>query len=201
MEKKIGHRAVIEVEGFHDARRWIDRLMGEGVIKCGQCDAPATNVFWQDRAEWYCRCELHREYGQQWTGSTRWNPSVFSLNVLKDLALAWWQSAPKYLRKKVSIRAYDATDYYALMTEDWNARTQHYFVGSAKEYGRRVYATVTPLTNGEYVYELHNDYMNQHGGHMHAYGIKGAWESEALALDAAKADARKRGWLEKEPLP
>lgn len=195
MKKETGYRAVIDVDGFHDAKRWIYDMIRAGIVKCGQCSEPATHVFWQDRAEWYCRCDQHREYGDQWTGSTRWNPTSFDINVRLAAALLWRNHLEPDERAKVRIIKYDATDYYALMSDDWSLKTEHYFVGSNKEYGWSIRAVITPLTNGEYVYELHRDYMTEHSGTMHAYGVRGAWESEALALDAAKAEALKRKWL------
>ena len=195
MQKKIGYEIVIEVDGFDDARRWIYRCIDAGIVKCGQCDNPATHVFWQDRAEWYCRCGNHREYGDQWTGSTRWNPASFGLNVLLDAAKTWYAALPDEDRAKVKRRKYDATDYYAHMVKDWNARTEHYFRGSASEMGYRLYAVVTPLTNGEYVYELHNDHMHAAGGFMRAYGVYGAWSSAEEAVEAARQAAVKRRLL------
>lgn len=62
MNKVIGHEVIVRVNGFHDAKRWIYQLIGAGIVKCGQCANAATHVFWQDQAEWYCRCDTHREY-------------------------------------------------------------------------------------------------------------------------------------------
>lgn len=200
MDKKIGHRAIIEVDGFHDAKGWIYRLIREGVVKCGQCDEPATNVFWQDRAEWYCRCEAHREYGDQWTGSTRWNPSSFGLNVLKDAARAWHRTLPEGERANVKIIAFDATDYYALMTKGID-RIRRYLVGSEDVDGHKVYADVYPLTNGEYAYEITGGHLHSHGGFSYSYGVKGAWKTEAIAFEAARFEARKRHLLPQEDNP
>jgi len=195
MDKITGYRLVIEVDGFHDAKNWIYRCVRAGIVKCSQCQQPAVRVWWNDAAEWYPECPEHHQYGDMWTGSTRWNPSSFSLNVLKDPAKAWLETLPEEDRANLRLHVYDATDYYALMVEDWDTHTEHYFTGSASEWGWRLYATITPLTNGEYVYELHRDYMHEAGGHMHAYGIRGAWATESEALAAAQDEARKRRWI------
>src|SRR5688572_194565 len=116
-ERKIGYQAIIKVNGFNDARNWIRRLIREGIVKCGQCDKAATHVFWQDQAEWYCRCDDHPEIGDQWTGSTRWNPTSFGINVIREAANTFLETLEPSEAKRIRIRPYDATDYYALMDD------------------------------------------------------------------------------------
>ncbi len=186
MDKKIGYELIIKVNGFDDARRWIYALIEQRIVKCGQCDQPATHVFWQDQAEWYCRCGEHREHGQQWTGSTSWRPVSFGLNVIKDTAADWLDKRDESIRKRVKLVEYDATDYYALMYDDFR-RECHYLVGGEGVDGAFKRVDVYPLKNGEYAYEITKGHQHQHGGSSWSYGVRGAWETEALALDAAKA--------------
>lgn len=195
MEKKIGYRAIIDVDGFHDAKAWIYRCVRAGIVKCSSCDSPANHVWWNDAAEWYPECNQHRESGEQWTGSTRWNPSSFSLNVLLHPAKEWLKTLTAEEREGVRIIRYDATDYYELMTDDWSDRTEHYFRGDAQFEGFRLWCRVYPLTNGEFCYELNSGHLYRAGGTSWGYGIRGSWETEALAIAAARADAVKRGLL------
>ncbi len=189
MEKTIGYRAIVRVRGFSDARVWIYRMISDRIVKCGECDQPAIHVFWQDQAEWYCRCDQHREYGQQWTGSTRWNPSLLSLNVLKDPAEEWHKHLAPSESKLIKFRSYDATNYYDLLCKDhWKNPLRHYLVGAEHQEGWQVYVDIMPLTNGEFVYEIHKGFYHAHGGHGHTYAIEGAWPTEAEALEAAKKD-------------
>lgn len=190
MEKKIGYELIVKrVRGFDDARRWIYDLIGAGIVKCGQCSNPATHVFWQDQAEWYCRCDQHREYGSQWTGSTRWNPSSFGLNVLKDKTDDWLSLQSFDQRKRFKLQSYDATPYWDLLTEDyWKHDVRHYLVGERGKDGWSVYVRIMPFVTGEYGYQIHKDWTSPNGGHGQGYLLKGAWPTEEAALEAAKAD-------------
>jgi hypothetical protein len=190
MDKKIGYEVIVsDVDGFSDARRWMYRMIGAGVAKCGQCSRPATHIFWQDQAEFYIRCDEHPEIGEQWTGSTRWRPESFGMNVITGQALDdWIASLPPEEQAQVSVHEYDATDYYALMTEDM-ARTRHYFVGDESQVGYIVYADVYPLTNGAFAYQIHKGHYSANGsGRGWTELIRGMWPTEAEALDAAKAE-------------
>jgi hypothetical protein len=192
MDKTIGYELLVKkVRGFDDARSWIRRLIADGIVKCGMCDQPATHTFFQDQAEWYCRCNSHPEEGRQWTGSTRWNPSSFSINVLKDRAEQWLSDLSFNERKQFRMRSFDATDYYALLDDDYRkTKTRHYLAGAEKQEGWQMYVDIMPLTNGEFVYEIHKGFYHASGGHGTTYAIEGAWPSEAEALAAAKADAK-----------
>lgn len=190
MDKKIGYELIIKkVRGFDDARSWIRRLISDGIVKCGQCDQPATNTFFQDQAEWYVRCEQHREQGQQWTGSTRWSPSSFGINVLKDPAEAWLSHLSFDERKQFKLISFDATSYWDMLAEDyWEGKSRHYFQGAQNQDGWQVYVVLYPLNNGEFAYQLHKDWVSPNGGTGYGYGLKGAWPTEAAAIEAAKAD-------------
>lgn len=189
IEKVMAYEAVVDVNGFHDARTWIDRMIGARIVACGECDQAATHVFWVDRAEWYCRCELHREYGEQWTGSTRWGSGPLRINILRDKMRTWFDTLESFERNKIRVRKYDATDYYGLMPKDM-PYTRHYLIGSAEADGYQVYVDVHPLTNGAYAYQLHRGWY--HGGSGTGYGdyIRGMWETEESALEAARLDAK-----------
>lgn len=184
MEKKIGYELIVRnVRGFDDARRQMYDLIRAGIVKCGQCDCPATHIFFQDQAEFYIRCDAHPERGPQWTGSTRWNPSAFSINVLKDKAEDWLSHLSFDDRKRYKLASYDATDYFDLIA-DGAQGARHYLKGSEHEAGMKVYAHIWPLTNGEYAYEISREWPRSRW----TYAIEGAWPTEAEALEAAKAD-------------
>lgn len=186
MDKATGYALTVKkVRGYEDARGWIYRLISDGIVKCGQCDCPATHVFWQDQSEFYIRCNEHREEGRQWTGSTRWNPTSFSISVLKDRAEAWLNQLAFDERKLFRLDGYDATDYYALLPDDM-PYTRHYLVGSEDTTGYIVYVDVHLLTNGEYAYQITKGHQAPSGGRFHSYGFEGAWPSEAEALKAAQ---------------
>jgi len=191
MNKTIGYELIIEVNGFSDARGWINRLVRAGVAKCTLCANAATHVSWTDQAEWYPHCEDHRDDGEQWTGSTRWNPSSFGINVLKDAARAWFDTLEPFERHKIRFSEYDATDYYSLMTD---TETRHYLIGSPDEW-HKVFADVTLLTTGEYVYQVCREWSHKHSGTAHWDAIEGVWGTEAEALEAARVavQARRNG--------
>jgi hypothetical protein len=187
MKKITGYQAVIApVRGFSDARMWINRMIREGVVKCGQCDQPATHVFWQDQAEWYCRCDAHPEVGEQWTGSTRWKPSNFGINVLQEAAQAWIATLEPYEREMVTLEAYDGTDYYSLMTD---TETRHYLVGSPDAW-HKIYADITLLKNGEYVYQIAKEWGGANISTTYWDVIVGAWSTADEALTAAREAAK-----------
>jgi hypothetical protein len=185
MIKTIAHNIIFEVNGFEQARAWIYRAVRAGVVKCGQCSEPATHVFWQDQAEWYCRCTAHREYGDMWTGSTHWHPHSFGLVVISEsAALAWRDSLPPDEQALITVEQFDATNYYNLLSLDAIGRhvyTRHYLRGSAEQKPSE-WVDIYPLTNGEFAYQRGAAY----GYHVNTYGICGAWASEIEALEAAK---------------
>ena len=185
MNKTIGYEAIIDpVQGFNDARNWIRRMIAARIVKCGQCSNPATHVFWQDQAEFYIRCDDHPETGEQWTGSTRWNPISFSINVLKDKAEEWIKTLGMYDAEKIRIESFDATDYYELIADDQRG-IRHYLKGSEHEEGMKVYAHIWPLTNGEYAYEISTEWPRS----CYTDAIQGAWPTEQEALEAARLEA------------
>lgn len=190
MEKKIGYEAIIEVDGFRDASRWIYRMIDAGIVECGQCEQPATHVFWQDQAEFYCRCNQHWEYGEQWTGSTRWNPQSFGMYVRsKEAAEEWRSTLTTDEQGRVKIESFDATNYWSLLDDDRKS-TRHYLAGSEDVDGFKAYADIYLLKNGEYAYEFHKAWLHGVNGTVRGYGLKGSWASEELALEAARADFR-----------
>ncbi len=185
--KILGKSLVIQVRGFNDAKLWIDRCVRAGIVKCagGNCWNAATHTFWQDRAEWYCLCESHREHGQQWTGSTHWNPSSFSLAVLPDKIDAWLSQLEPQYRKFFSIEDYDATDWYSLMSDDYFAK-HHYITGDDKIGGWR--ASVYSLRDGGFCYELEHVGGTPRMRMMTSYGFFGDFDT----VEACLADAREQ---------
>jgi hypothetical protein len=185
MEKKIAHDILFEVNGFGQAQAWIYRAVAAGVVKCGQCQNAAAHVFWQDQAEFYLRCDQHHEYGQQWTGSTRWEPLSFGLIAVNEAAaIAWRDTLSPDEQAIISVEAFDATDYYSLIQRQADGSqvyARHYLRGDANNTPSE-WVDIFPLKNGEYVYQRGAAY----GYHRNTYGIHGAWTSEALAMEAAR---------------
>lgn len=184
--KTPGKSITIQVHGFNDARAWISRCVSAGIVKCtgGNCWNAATHTFWQDQAEFYHLCEQHREHGQQWTGSTRWNPSEFSLAVLPDKVDAWLSSLDPDLRQKVTLEDYDATNWYALLSKD--AAQIHYFIGNDAQGGWRAY--VRPLKVGGFCYELEHCFGPFNFRTITGFGFFGDFPT----VEACLADAREQ---------
>lgn len=172
---ELGLRVVMRVSGFDDAKRWIYRMIDGGVVKChgGNCDEPATHVHWQDRAEWYPLCEEHREYGEMWTGSTGWNPSVFGINVL-PIAREWFARLDRDPLPQVRFEEYDKTDYYALLDSNEPQRVK---------ISRFIWVHVRQLTDNRYVYAIEQSIGNHT---IINYGLVGAFPSACSAVKAAK---------------
>jgi hypothetical protein len=188
MDKNIGYQVIIDpVHGFSDAKMWIYRMIRAGIVKCGQCDQAATNIFWQDAAEWYCRCEDHREQGDMWTGSTRWNPSSFGINVIQAEALGWLETLEADEREKVTLEQFDATNYWSLIERDESIC--HYLKGSAEEDGAKLYVNIYPLKTGEYAYTISSAWLHGGSGTCYTGAITGAWPTESEALEAARVEA------------
>ncbi len=76
-------------------KAFLYRCLEAGILPCTsperteQCDAPARSIWWQDGAEWYPCCDAHRPQGEEWTGSTRFQPGWLQLVVIADKAEAW----------------------------------------------------------------------------------------------------------------
>lgn len=185
--RTFGKSLIIQVRGFNEAKNWIDRCVRDGIVKCGggNCWHAATHVFWQDRAEWYPLCEDHREYGQQWTGSTGWNPSSFSLAVLPDKIDAWMEALEPQYRKYMRVEDYDATNWYGLMSDDYFAK-HHYIIGDEKTGGWR--ASVHSLKAGGYCYELERVRGTIYTRWIDSFGFFGDFPT----VEACLADARER---------
>jgi len=182
-----GKSLIIQVRGFNEAKRWIDRCVSDGIVKCtgGNCWHAATHTFWQDRAEFYHLCESHRDYGPQWTGSTGWNPSSFSLPVLPDKIDVWLNALEPQYRKYMSLEDYDATDWYSLMTDD--DFPQHlYFIGDERTGGWR--ASISNLKAGGYCYELERVMSRPGFSAFYSEGFFGDFPT----VEACLTDARDR---------
>lgn len=182
IEKTIGLKAIIRVNGFDDARDWLYLLIRAGVAQCAACNKPATHVFWQDQAEWYCFCEEHRETGDQWTGSTRWNPHSFSKIVIPGKAQEWVKTLKPQDRKLIKLREFDATDYYALLGEDhWKDDGTRVLLAGSETVGRRVIAYQIPECN-QWVYEIEH----YSPGYVSTQSLTGIFDSVEACIEHAK---------------
>jgi hypothetical protein len=181
-EVEMGLRAIVKVRGFTDARRWIERLVREGVVKChgGDCDACATHVYWQDQAEWYPLCEAHREHNPMWSGSTRWNPQSFGINLLPDVARKWYTELDSETQARIQLSEYDKTNYFALIG---NHEPEEIFItGTSREDTAWLAVAIYPLSNGQFAYEI-----RRHFGYITEYqGIVGMFADRDAALIAAR---------------
>lgn len=187
--KTLGKSLIIQVRGFSDAQRWIRRCLDAGILKCtgGNCWHAATHVFWQDQAEWYPLCDEHHEIGRQWSGSTRWNPSSFSLAVLPDKVDEWLTSLDPDYCKFVTLEEYDATNWYALLSKD--AAQIHYFIGNDEQGGWRAY--IRPLKAGGFCYELEHCFGPFNFRTITGYGFFGDFPTvEACIADAREQQAK-----------
>lgn len=113
-EKQEGWELIVRnVNGFGHARMIIHDLVRAGIVRClsphreDLCDNPATSVLWQDQAEWYPCCDQHADYGEQWTGSTHWNPSAFAILVIPDKCREWLKALKPEDRKQYKVRKYE----------------------------------------------------------------------------------------------
>ena len=186
VKQELGIKAIIKVDGFHDAKQWIYRLVRDRVAKCASCDKPATQVFWQDRAEWYCFCGEHYDGGEMWTGSTRWNPSSFSKNLIPDIekVKVWRRSLSEDEQKVVRLKKFDATDYYALLDRSCRP-TQELYLWQKDKYtwGKlKLYA----LTDGRFAYEYDQFIGGEHGGRGYSGGLIAPFNSLDEAIEAGK---------------
>jgi len=186
--KTIGYELIVRsVNGFHHAKAIIYNLIREGIVKCGQCDQSATHVFWQDQAEWYCRCDAHREHGQMWTGHTRWNPSSFGLNVIPEKARAWLEAnypdVPEY-----RLSEYDATDYYKLMPDDYKPSERVWFKGSPDEWFK-LYTDLYALKDGSFAYTVTREWTHGASGTSYQGALTGGFDTRDAAIEAARKEA------------
>lgn len=179
MDMKLG--LTIRVRGFHDARQRMYDLVRARLIRCDQCDHPATHIFWQDQAEFYIRCDEHAEQGTQWTGSTRWNPRQLWLPVLPE-ARAWVAQLSPDVQALMKLEEYDATDYYALLPEDHQPVCVVQLSGHRPTYG--LFVKIWLLTNGDFAYER----QRRSPGITHTFALKAPFDSQEAALDAARKD-------------
>lgn len=177
-----GVRVVIRVNGFYDAKSWIYRMVQDGVAKCASCDKPAVSVFWQDQAEWYCECEEHATISDMWTGSTHWNPSVFTKTVIPELLEDWLVTLTDDERSKIQFENYDKTDWYAMLADRYFVNDHREVLKGTDDFGWKI--AVFPLKDGQYAYNLDH----QMGHTTWGYGLFAPYES----IEAAVEDGRRR---------
>ena len=181
LTKTIATKIVIKVNGFHDAKDWMYRILRAGITTCSSCDKTAVRIWWNDAAEWYYECGDHYTDKPMWGGHTRWRPDYFDKRVFPDLARAWVATLPPEEQACIRFREYDATDYYSLLTEDyWKEPLEVQLSGDRDDWGW--FVRVLPLRTGDYVYELEHKSPN----YSHMYGLVGAFASVDEAIAAAK---------------
>lgn len=183
---EIGIEIKAYARSFSEKRQIINRLIRDGVVKCTVCGKPATHVHWQDQEEWYEHCEDHRDYGDQWTGSTRGSyPRWVGVTAVPDRVEAWYAALPDSEKEEFTLGQYDATNYYALMFDD--LRSVDHVLKGTKDRG--VTARVYPLTNGEFAFRLdYCNYSESGSGFGYSEAIRGSYPTEAAALAAAKEE-------------
>lgn len=188
MNEQKAVRIIIRVDGFHDAKHMMYRMLREGVATCSSCDKPATHIFWQDRAEWYFECDEHYTDQPMWTGSTDWKPRKLSKRIIPDAAHAWVESwsAEECHRRQPVFEQYDATDYYALLRDDLDCEEVALNAGGYLNAG--TVAKLYPLIDGRYAYEI----SFRSPGHEHNFGLVAPFYNRESALDAARLDAEVR---------
>jgi hypothetical protein len=179
-------RILIQVDGFGDAKRWMYRLLHAGIATCSRCEKPATHIFWNDAAEWYFECEEHYDSREQWTGSTRWDPFLLSKRVIPDKAQDWYLTLEPDEQRRIRFQDYDATDWYAWLTEDYWKNEDVELLAGRPENG--TFIQIFPLKNGQFAYELSRRSV------IYGYyqGLVAPFDSREAALEAAqKSLARK----------
>ena len=192
---EMGLEILVRVNGFHDAKDWMYRLVRAHIVRCTSpmrstyCDHPATRIFWQDRAEWYPCCDAHWVGGDMWTGSTRWNPDVLSMLVLPEPARAWVAALPEAERPLVRLHEYDRTDYYALLKPGEEPK-RIYLVGTNGAWFEK-FVNIHALTDGRFAYEIVQQWSSQGSGTSHFYGLVGGFQTADEARRAAEKESKR----------
>lgn len=181
IERVTATKIIIRVDGFHDAKDWMYRVLRAGIATCSSCDKPAGRIYWQDQAEWYFECDDHYTPHGMWSGHTRWNPEVFSKRVIPELAQAWIATLDPDERQRVRLKEYDATDWYSWIVEgDWKNPDEIILRGT-ESHGTKV--RLRPLKNGQYAYQIEN--FSYSYSYMHE--LIAPFDSRDAAIEAAKA--------------
>ena len=179
---ETGLRIIVQVDGFHDAKDWMYRLLKSGAATCSICDKPAVQIWWNDAAEWYFHCAGHYDTAQQWSGSTRWNPAEFSKSVIPGKIQEWIATLEPDEQTKVRLETFDATDYYALLPDDHYYHNTETVLSGTRDWGK--YVNIYRLKDGRYAYE--KSFTSP--GFGYHYGLKAPFVSEAACLEDARKD-------------
>jgi hypothetical protein len=179
IERVYATRIIVKVKGFYDAKDWMYRILRAGIATCSSCDEIAKRIYWVDRAEWYFECDEHYSSGEMWVGNTGWNPREFSKRVLPDLAQVWIATLEPDEQKLLQLEKYEATDWYAWLTDEWKARKVFLLRGNEHN-GTRV--TVIPLKNGQFAYEI----THYSPGYSYGLELTAPFDSIDEAVKAAK---------------
>jgi hypothetical protein len=175
-------RILIKVDGFRDAKRWLYRLLHAGIATCSTCDKPAVYIFWNDAAEWYFECEDHYDPREQWTGSTHWNPSLFSKRVILDKAQEWYLSLEPEEQRNIRFETYDATNWDEWLIQDhWKNPDVELLHGSPEN---GTFVQLYPLKNGQFAYEI----SQRSASYAYYHGLVAPFNTRELAIEAARRD-------------
>lgn len=187
IERITATKILIKVNGFYDAKDWMYRILRAGIATCSECDKPAKRIYWQDQAEWYFQCEDHADYGDMWTGSTRWSGTIFSKRVFPELAQAWMETLEPDERKRVKLKEYDATDYYSLLPDDHWRNADEVWLAGDKERRWGTYVRLYPMTTGHYAYEI--TFCSP--GYSYTKSLHAPFDGRDEALEAARKETEK----------
>lgn len=113
MSEKSGMLVSMYCRTFESLQIFVLDFVQSGSVRClspsrkKPCDNAATNVFWQDRAEWYPCCGDHLLEGPQWAGSTGFVPHRVELVVIPDKAEEFMNSLDERYRNDIQVEYYD----------------------------------------------------------------------------------------------
>lgn len=180
------------VGNFQAMKQALHELMAADLVICSACEQPATHIDFQDSAEWYAHCaDHHYGFGEQWTGSTRFQAHHLWVAVYPEKVEAWLAALGVEERKRWHIEPYDTRDLYALIAEeDWGQDKRVV----AQSGDHRAYVRIRPLTNGEYAYEVGYERPSV----AHEYGLTGTFASADDALAHALQSEAMPGWAREQ---
>lgn len=186
----MGLKVGIKVNGFHQVKWWIYRLVDAGVARCASCDKPTTSVFWQDQAEFYCFCDSHWEPGEMWTGSTRWRGNFLIKNILPEPFWKWVETLPDEDRVYLATCEFDATDYTKLLPEHYVLEGQKVTLQGGADQNFHVYIKWWQMSDGRYAYEKIRDFGNV----CWHDGLEAPFASVQACIDDANRTDKKEPW-------
>lgn len=173
------------VGSFQSMKQALRELMAADLVICSACDQPAKHIDFQDAAEWFCHCpDHHYGFGEQWTGSTRFQPHLLWVAVFPDRVDAWLAALPDAERAQWKLESYDTRNLYDLMGDDFRSETRTV----VKTDNYECYVDLYPLTTGEFAYTIGQSWGSWMNRRTHEYGLVGTFASEAEAMQHAMQD-------------